>query len=444
MYIAVYNVMIKRFFFLIFAIAVLLSACSNDDSFSTSRNNVLTFSVDTVEMDTLFSTVPSSTYGFTVRNLSGDGIRIQTVRLERGGQSGFRVNVDGTYVDPVANGLEVRKGDSLFVFVEATTRMNGQDGPELVEDNLIFTLESGVVQKLNLRTWSWDAEKIMSLNIQRDTTIESDRPVIIYDRIVVDSGAVLTLRNTAFYFHDGAQLFVRGTLLANGCLFRGDRLDHMFNYLPYDRISGQWDGIHLVNPSRGNLLTGCEIRNASTAILADSTELVMQDCVVHNCSGFGIEGWNADIMLDYCQVTNCGADCLLADGGIVSINHSTIAQFYPYSAQRGAALNFTTGRRGILLDCRNTLVTGYKDDVVMGERIDTTLVYDFKFMNCLLRTDSVTSSDYVKDIIWETPKDSVEGKKHFRMIDEKNFIYDFRLDSISPALPRGIGRIIPE
>ena len=210
--------MIKRFFFLLFAIAVLLSACSNDDSFSTSRNNVLTFSVDTVEMDTLFSTVPSSTYGFTVRNLSGDGIRIQTVRLERGGQSGFRVNVDGTYVDPVANGLEVRKGDSLFVFVEATTRMNGQDGPELVEDNLIFTLESGVVQKLNLRTWSWDAEKIMSLNIQRDTTIESDRPVIIYDRIVVDSGAVLTLRNTAFYFHDGAQLFVRGTLLANGAL----------------------------------------------------------------------------------------------------------------------------------------------------------------------------------------------------------------------------------
>lgn len=436
--------MIKRFFFFICTVAVLLSACTDDDSFSTSQSNVLTFSVDTVKMDTLFSTVPSSTYGFTVRNHSGDGIRIQSVRLERGGQSGFRVNVDGTYVDPVANGLEVRKGDSLFVFVEATTRMNGQDDPQLVEDNLIFTLESGVVQKLNLRTWSWDAEKLTSLHIQRDTTIESARPVIVYDRIVVDSGAVLTLRNTSFYFHDGAQLFVRGTLLADGCLFRGDRLDHMFSYLPYDRISGQWYGIHIENPSRGNLLTGCEIRNATTAIFADSTEIEMQDCVVHNCSDYGINGYNADIMLDYCQVTNCGADCLSADGGIVTVNHSTIAQFYPFSAQRGAALNFTTGQRGILLDCRNTLVTGYKDDVVMGEQTDTTLVYDFMFENCLLRTDSVTSSEHVKDVIWETPKDSVEGKKHFRLIDEKNFIYDFRLDSISPALPRGIGRIISE
>ena len=436
--------MIKRFFFFICTVAVLLSACTDDDSFSTSQSNVLTFSVDTVKMDTLFSTVPSSTYGFTVRNQSGDGIRIQSVRLERGGQSGFRVNVDGTYVDPVASGLEVRKGDSLFVFVEATTRMNGQDDPQLVEDNLIFTLESGVVQKLNLRTWSWDAEKLTSLHIQRDTTIESARPVIVYDRIVVDSGAVLTLRNTAFYFHDGAQLFVRGTLLADDCLFRGDRLDHMFSYLPYDRISGQWYGIHIENPSRGNLLTGCEIRNATTAIFADSTEIEMQDCVVHNCSDYGINGYNADIMLDYCQVTNCGADCLLADGGIVTVNHSTIAQFYPFSAQRGAALNFTTGQRGILLDCRNTLVTGYKDDVVMGEQTDTTLVYDFLFENCLLRTDSVTSSEHVKDVIWETPKDSVEGKKHFRLIDEKNFIYDFRLDSISPALPRGIGRIISE
>ena len=436
--------MIKRFFFFICTVAVLLLACTDDDSFSTSQSNVLTFSVDTVKMDTLFSTVPSSTYGFTVRNLSGDGIRIQSVRLERGGQSGFRVNVDGTYVDPVANGLEVRKGDSLFVFVEATTRMNGQDDPQLVEDNLIFTLESGVVQKLNLRTWSWDAEKLTSLHIQRDTTIESSRPVIVYDRIVVDSGAVLTLRNTSFYFHDGAQLFVRGTLLADDCLFRGDRLDHMFSYLPYDRISGQWYGIHIENPSRGNLLTGCEIRNATTAIFADSTEIEMQDCVVHNCSDYGINGYNADIMLDYCQVTNCGADCLLADGGIVTVNHSTIAQFYPFSAQRGAALNFTTGQRGILLDCRNTLVTGYKDDVVMGEQTDTTLVYDFMFENCLLRTDSVTSSEHVKDVIWETPKDSVEGKKHFRLIDEKNFIYDFRLDSISPALPRGIGRIISE
>ncbi len=419
-------------------------ACSDNDSFSAERGNVLTFSVDTLKMDTLFSTVPSSTYGFWVYNDTGDGIRIQSVRLERGGQSGFRVNVDGTYLDPVANNLEVRKGDSILVFVEATTTENLQPVPQLVEDHLLFTLESGVTQSLLLRTWSWDAEKITSLAIHSDTIIESSKPLIVYDSILVYAGATLTLRNTELYFHDGAHMTVHGKLLANGCLMRGDRLDHMFDYLPYDRISGQWQGLFFTSSSRGNQLENCEIRNTCDAIVADSTELIMIDCIVHNSEGYGIEGRNSDISLDYCQITNCGDDCLLADGGIVTVNHTTLAQFYPFSAERGAALSFYTGKRGIFIDCRNTLVTGYEDDVVMGEQKDTTLLYDFRFKNCLLRTDSISGNDNLESIIWETPKDSVQGKKHFRCIDEDNLYYDFRLDSISPALTRLIGRIKDE
>ena len=434
--------MIRRFFFFICISAVLLTACKDDDTFSTDRSNVLSFSVDTVMIDTLFSTVPSSTYGFWVRNNSGDGIRIQTVRLERGGQSGFRVNVDGTFLDPVAYNLEVRKGDSLVVFVEVTTSETGKPEPQLIEDNLLFTLESGVVQKMNLRTWSWDAEKISSLRINADTTIESSRPIIVYDSIVVENGAVLKLQNTQMYFHDGAQMIVRGSLQADSCLFRGDRLDYMFDYLPYDRVSGQWRGIQLLHPSQGNVLTDCEIRNAEDGICCDLTELVMTNCVVHNCKGFGIEGRNSDITLDYCQITNCLSDCLLADGGVVSVSHTTLAQFYPFSANRGAALRFSTGQSGLTFDCANTLVTGYKPDVVFAEKNDTTLAFDFVFENCLLRTDSVEASEQFKDIIWETPKDSVEGTKHFRKIDGDKLYYDFTIDSISPAFSRLIGRII--
>jgi hypothetical protein len=345
-------------------------------------------------------------------------------------------------LDPVAYNLEVRKGDSLAVFVEVTTSETGKLEPQLIEDNLLFTLESGVVQKMNLRTWSWDAERISLLRINADTTIESSRPIIVYDSIVVDSGAVLRLQNTQMFFHDGAQMIVRGSLQADSCLFRGDRLDYMFDYLPYDRISGQWRGIHLLHPSQGNVLTDCEIRNAEDGICCDLTELVMANCVVHNCKGFGIESRNSDITLDYCQITNCLADCLLADGGIVSVSHTTLAQFYPYSANRGAALRFSTGQYGIMFDCLNTLVTGYEPDVVFGEQSDTTLMYDLYFENCLLRTDSVEASERFKDIIWETPKDSVEGKKHFRKIDEDKLYYDFTIDSISPAFSRHIGRII--
>ena len=143
--------MIRRLFFFILVIgALFFAACNDGDTFSTDQRNVLSFSVDTVKMDTLFSTMPSATYTFWVKNNSNDGIRIQTARLERGAQLGFRVNVDGSYLDPVATNFDVRKGDSLLVFVEVTTRENHAEDPQLVEDNLLFTLESGVVQRVNL------------------------------------------------------------------------------------------------------------------------------------------------------------------------------------------------------------------------------------------------------------------------------------------------------
>ena len=422
-----------------------LTACTDDgDSFSADRGNMLSFTVDTLRLDTLFSTVPSVTKTFWAKNNSGNGIRIQTARLERGGQSGFRVNVDGTYLDPVGSNFEVRKGDSLLVFVEVTTQENGQDSPQLVEDNLLLTLESGVVQKVNLRTWSWDAEKITSLVVKHDTVIESSRPIIVYDSIVVDKDATLTLLNTNLYFHSGARLLVYGQVVAQSCLFRGDRLDRMFTNLPYDRLSGQWKGIHLLLSSHDNTFTDCEIRNAQTAIQVDSTKLVMNNTIVHNCKGYGVVGYNSDIMLNSCQITNCLSDCLLADDGIVNVNNTTLAQFYPFSAQRGAALRFRTRRHGIELNGFHTLVTGYDADVVFAEHKDTTLTCNYYFEECLLRTDSINRPERLKNIIWETPKDSVQGKQHFRCIDEKNFYYDFRLDSISPAFKRLIGRIKDE
>jgi hypothetical protein len=171
---------------------------------------------------------------------------------------------------------------------------------------------------------------------------------------------------------------------------------------------------------------------------------MMNNSIVHNCKGYGIAGHNSSITLDSCQITNCLSDCLLADGGIVNVNHTTLAQFYPFSAQRGAALRFGTGRHGIEFYSFRSLVTGYEVDVVFGEKTDTTLTYAFYFEDCLLRTDSVNKPECFKNIIWETPKDTVQGKQHFRRIDEQNYYYDFRLDSISPAFKRLIGRIKDE
>ena len=437
--------MIRRLCFLTLTIAVLLAACTDNDSFSTAPGNRLTFSTDTVKFDTLFSTVPSVTETFWVHNESSDGIRIQSVRLERTTQSGYRVNVDGTYLDPVGTDFEVRKGDSILVFVEVTTHENHAKEPQLVEDNLLFTLENGTQQKVNLRTYSWDALKLTDLVVSRDTTIESDKPVVVYGSgIRVDSAATLTLRHTTLYFHDGAGMDVCGQLVAENCVFRGDRLDHMFDYLPYDRISGQWRGISITSSSSYNILNNCEIRNAWDALDCDSTAIQMVGTIVHNNRGVGLSARNSQVALSYCQFTNTLGDCLALKGCEAVVDHCTLGQFYPFSADRGAAFRFTNTNMPMLLLCTNTLITGYADDVVMGEMQDTTIVFDYRFADCILRTDSVADKKRFERIIWETPKDSVQGKQHFKTIDEENLYYDFTIDSISPAFKLGIGRIITD
>ena len=82
---------------------------------------------------------------------------MQSVRLKRGNQTGYRVNVDGIYLDNAngsqAHDLEIRKKDSLLVFVELTAAETFQEGPISVEDDLVFTLESGVEQKVLLQAW---------------------------------------------------------------------------------------------------------------------------------------------------------------------------------------------------------------------------------------------------------------------------------------------------
>ena len=424
--------------------AVCLTACTDNDSFSTAVGDRLTFSTDTVLFDTLFSTVPSVTETFWVHNHASDGIRIQTVRLERGTQSGYRVNVDGTYLDPVGHDFEVRKGDSILVFVEVTTHENHAETAQLVEDDLVFTLENGVQQKVKLCAYSWDARKVDNLVVASDTTIESTVPLVVYGNgIRVDSAATLTLRNTTLYFHDGAGIEVRGQLVAEGCVFRGDRLDHMFDYLPYDRISGQWRGISIASSSKYNLLDNCEIRNAWDALSCDSTALQMVGTVIHNSRGVGLSARNSSVQLSYCQFTNTLGDCLSLKGCEAVVDHCTLGQFYPFSADRGAAFRFANTNMPMLLLCTNTLVTGYADDVVMRETKDTTVVMDYHFSDCILRTDSVADAERFERIIWETPKDSVQGKKHFKTIDEDNLYYDFTIDSISPAFQRNIGRILP-
>lgn len=341
------------------AAAVLLacSACTDDDSFSSSPSNWLTFSTDTVRMDTVFATVPSSTRSFWVYNKSGDGIRCTTVRLAGGNQTGFRVNVDGEYLSPTAgyqvSNVEIRKNDSIRVFVELTSPVNAEEGPQEIEDDLVFLLESGVEQKVNLNAYSWNATLLRNVEISNDSTINgTERPIVIYGGLKVDSLATLRITpGTTLYFHSDAGIDVYGTLIAEGSaesniVLRGDRTDWMFDYLPYDMVSGQWQGVKFHASSYGNRISYTDIHGTFDGIVCDSsdvtrTKLQLYNSTVHNCQGFGLKTVNSMVDVRNCQITNTLNNCVAVYGGDVSLTHCTIAQFYPFDSNRGAALMYT-------------------------------------------------------------------------------------------------------
>ena len=441
------------FAMLLFVVASFVS-CSDDDSFSLSTNHLLTFSADTVKLDTVFSNVPTPTKTLWVFNRSGDGIRCVNVRLERGNQTGFRVNVDGTYLGEASgfqtSNVEIRNKDSIRVFVELTSPLNYSEGPVKLNDNLLFTLESGVVQKVALSAFTWDAQFIDHLHVKGEQTLQGEKPIVVYGGITVDSTATLTIApGTTLYFHNDAGIDVYGRLLCKGeansnVTLRGDRIDRMFAYLPYDFVSGQWQGIRIHSSSYGNQLDYTDIHSTFNGIVIDSCDvasssLEMNACTVHNCQGYGILADHCKLSLTNCQISNTLGDCLFVNGGEARVASCTLAQFYPFDSNRGVALRFRAEKEPLAFECLNTLVTGYADDELMGERADTATVFDYRFSHCVLRTPKVETDDSVRfvNVMFEDPKDTTNtGKKHFLKIDTENLRYDFRLDSTSVAIGR--------
>lgn len=439
----------------IIGILTMLASCVEDENYSTSTFDLLSFSTDTVKLDTTFSNVPTSTRSFWVYNKTGKGLHNISVLLENRNQIGYRVNVDGSYLGETSGyqiqNIEVRNGDSIRVFVELTSHVQNQSAPKKVEDNLIFTLESGVQQKINLNAYSWDAILLNGLEVKNDTTISSEKPIVLKKDIVVDSAAHLTIDGgTTLYFHQNAGIKVYGSLTCNGTadknvILRGDRLDNMFDYLPYNFAPGQWQGITFHKSSYDNDITFTDIHSTYNGIVCDSSDitrstLLLKQSTVHNCQGYGLYLENSQVDIENSQITNTLNDCLAVVGGDVSVMNSTLAQFYPFDAARGTAILFSNIHPLTDLTVSNSLITGYADDVMQGVLKDSTVTFNYSFNNCIIRTPKLTTKDSVNfvNVIFEDIKDTTCcGYKNFKKINTDNLRYDFHLDSISPAIDAG-------
>lgn len=433
-------------------IAAMFAACSDNDSFSASPDNMLTFDTDTLSLDTVFSTLPSPHKVLMVHNNSGDGLRITNVRLNKGNQTGFRVNVNGTFLGEKTgwqvNDLELRKNDSLRVFVELTSNSNNDTLPRIVSDNLVFTLESGVRQQINLKAWSWDAFILRDITLDNDTTIrnEKGKPVVVFGNINVNKGATLSIApGTTIYFHSNSGIYTKGSLKINGekdkeVTLRCDRLDRMVSNLTYDNNPGQWGGIKIDANSYNNEITYTDLHGATDAIVCDSSldatraKLTVRNSTIHNVKGCGIKATNSNVTIENSQISNTKDTCLAVKGGKLAVNNTTIVQYYPFDANRGPALVYGSTFKStdlplaINMDIKNSIIKGYADDVIYQTAGTEDTELKILFANSLLRTPQAESRENVtfENCIFEDTSDTLTNARNsFILFDTDNFFYDF-------------------
>lgn len=433
-------------------ISVFLVACNEDADFSSSPSLRLEFSCDTVSFDTLFTEVMSPTAKFVVRNRNENALRISSVQLSGGAESSFSVLVDGQY-GSLMHDLEIRAKDSIYVLASVSVDRNGADVPLMEKDSLVFTLESGVQQSVLLLAYGRDVTFLRGENIVTDTLLAPGH-YVVYDSLTVAQGATLSLvPGTTLYFHDKAFMKVAGRLNADGApgapiVFRGDRTDRMFSYLPYDRIPGQWDGVTFTPTSNGNRLAYCDIHSANYGIKVEQGDTLQQRIDIESSKVQNFHGNALELVMARATATNslfanAQGNCVKVVGGDVRFVHCTIANFYVWR-QRDVALALHNSiddtpapLRGALF--ANCVIAGSKNDEVMGYLTafgDTVPdAVNYRFENSLINTIDTADSCFI-NIAYDSIDVSPFGKEHFRLIDHDIFDYDFHLTAESSARGR--------
>ena len=166
----------------LFGLGVLFSSLTScvDETFTTDPSAKLSFSVDTLSFDTLFSTIPSRTAIFKVYNKNDKALNIDMIRLSKGSDSYFRFNADGRIPGEgsVLTDIIIRSNDSLYVFVELTAHESSENMPVTVSEKMEF-ITNGINQEVQLRTYSQDDYIFNSHSLRLDTIFRGMKPLLL-------------------------------------------------------------------------------------------------------------------------------------------------------------------------------------------------------------------------------------------------------------------------
>jgi len=445
----------KYLYFLLSITCIFLwSSCRKDFDFEPARAGQISFSSDTIFLDTIFTRTQSSTKVLTVRNNSDDDISIDSVKLRRGISSLYQLNVDGLPNDnsplteesgKIFRDVEILANDSIFVFIEATVNLEDSDDLLDTDNNYLdevnfFTSDSR--QEVQLSTQVIDANFSFNENPskefitdQRDQegefivlrgydltdeelTITRNKAQVIFGYAVVPSGKTLTIsagsrihfhRDSGLIVEDGAMLDIIGeespmdedNPFLNEVIIEGDQIDEDFDNLP-----AQWNFIWI---RKGGVakLRNTIIKNATTGIFIEGNgnesiaNVTLTNVQIYNSQTVGIQANASFIRGNNVVINQNGRSAInIEEGGTYEFIHTTLSNTFSFGVPSSTAIvldnspkeNSSVVTTNLNASFINSIISGNKRSEITAINSDQASL-DLSFENCLIDLNSSNTSD---------------------------------------------------
>lgn len=411
--------------YLFVTLILFIFSCQKETNiFNNNTGDFISFSVDTLLFDTVFTTIGSTTRYLKVYNNYNQDINIDRISLARNENSPFKLNIDGESSDSLNNytieNIMLRNGDSLYIFAEVTIDPNGANNPLIETDSIVFFYEN-MMQDVDLAAWGRDAyfhsgvpdfqqensenldsmlysdffnsipdelinEKFYYYSINQNTQWNNDKPHVIYGDVIVENNATLTLQQGAeIYLHskswivvDSLSSFKSLGTLSMPITIQSDRVDS-HSIIDYSNSPGQWGKIWLLPGSYNNQFEYTILKNGQTGIHIDGVNdmnnlpstpmLTINNSIIYNMSNIGLLAQGSKVSAENLLIANCGTHLLsLNIGGDYDFKHCTFANFWPFSVRQTPSIylnNYYEDNNGNIQN-RDLLRANFGNSIIMG------------------------------------------------------------------------------
>lgn len=442
----------KNIALLILSFPIIFLSCRKD-SFITSSDARVTITADTLKYDTVFVAAGSTYRTFKIVNDNNQKLKISSIKLMGGTSSVYKMNIDGT-VGVQFNNIELEADDSVYVFAQVNVDPGAGNLPFILRDSIEISY-NGNKKFVQLEAWGQNAHFFRDKIITSNETWNNDLPYVILGSLTINNNQILTInKGCRIFVHANAPIVVEGTLLVNGLkdttdrvYFRGDRMDE-----PYRDFPAAWPGIFFQPGSKDNVLTYAVIKNAYQAVaLQDPSpnanpKVVLNECIIDNAYDAGVIAINSSARARNSLISNCGKNLFLVKGGDYQFTHCTVVTVANrYIEHRNPVLvlsNFisvnnspvTANLNAVFRNCIFWGENGLVDDEVVVAKSGTTIFnvnFEANLWKVLNAPANITSSQIING---QAPLfDSVSTNNHY---------YDFRLQTGSPAINKGVNAAV--